>query len=341
MKHDEYDVTIVGGGPAGLSAALILARCRRRVLLIDSGQGRNRAAAGLHGFLTRDGVRPEFLRSVGRSELKRYGVATVDGEVAHAERRRDGTFLVRYARRGKGVSTDLGGAGGASCEEEGNFCATSRRLLLATGVRDLLPEIEGIGDFYGISVHHCPYCDGWEHRDGRLVAYGPGNAAVGLGLALRCWSADVTACTAGVTPDKEMLEQARAQSIRVIEHEIVRLEGEDGRLEEVVLAGGGVLRCDALFFNTGQVQRSPLPRLLGCSFKDDGGVWTDDRQCTGVPGLYLAGDADKEVQFVVVAAAEGATAAVAINRSLQDEEAQRAGGGTGRARGGLLTTGLR
>jgi thioredoxin reductase len=177
---------------------------------------------------------------------------------------------------------------------------------------------------YGSSVHHCPYCDGWEHRGERLAAYGKGRAAVGLALSLRTWSDRVVACCDGERLSEEDRALAERNEIGVREDGVVRLEGDDGELRRIHFERGAPLECDALFFNTGQVQRSDLPRRLGCSFKDDGGVRTSDRQCTDVPGLYLAGDADKDVQFVIVAAAEGATAAVAMNRELQDEDRGKA-----------------
>ncbi len=196
----------------------------------------------------------------------------------------------------------------------------ARKLLVATGMRDHVPRIDGLEPLYGISVHHCPYCDGWEHRDKRLAAYGEGDAALGLACSLRTWSPRITACTIGGAIDEEMRARAARLGIDVREEPVTRLEGEGGLLRRIHFDSAAPLDCDALFFNTGQAQRSDLPRLLGCDFKSDGGVATNDRQCTGVPGLYLAGDADRDVQFSIVAAAEGAVAATAINRELQDED---------------------
>lgn len=312
-----HDVLIIGGGPAGLSAALVLGRCRRDVLLIDDDHGRNRRARELHGFLTRDGVSPADLRAAGRAEAQRYGVQVVAGTVTHAERVAGGFRITYRHERTDAAQSSPGSDSGT----EGN--AAGRTLLLATGMRDLLPPLPGIDEFYGTTVHHCPYCDGWEHRDARLVAYGAGDRGVGLALSLRTWSGQVIACTAGDEVSAGMRTRAQRRGITIREERIVRLEGAAGRLERVVFAEGAALACDALFFNTDQLQRSDLPRRLGCSFRDNGGVATDERQCTGISGLYLAGDADKDVQFAIVAAAEGAAAAVAINHELQrlDEQA--------------------
>jgi thioredoxin reductase len=299
-----HDAVIIGGGPAGLSAALVLGRCRRSVLVIDSGLPRNRRAKEIHGYLTRDCTPPgDFMRHA-RADVERYGVKTVQGEAVYAERCADGTFAVRYC-----VGT-----------EPGDTLVRSRKLLLATGMRDQIPALDGIDDFYGATVHHCPYCDGYEHRDRRLVAYGRGDHAVGLALSLHTWSRTVTACTEGEPVRDELLARASAAGIRIRTERVTALRGQGSRLSEVLFADGPSLPADALFFNTGQSQRSTLPRQLGCTFKEDGGVETSDRQCAGVTGLYVAGDADREVEFVIVAAAQGATAAVAINAELQRED---------------------
>lgn len=293
------DVIIVGGGPAGLSAALVLARARRSVVVIDNGKQRNRRALEMHGYLTRDCIAPSEFLDLARRDVGQYPARLISGEAVRATRVDGGGFEVELA---------------------GGEALRSRKLLLATGVVDLLPKLPGFDELYGSSVHHCPYCDGWEHRDQRLAAYGKGKAGLGLAIALRTWSEDVVACTDGEALSAEEAARARRCGITVRAEPVSGLSGEGGRLREVRFESGPALARDALFFNTGQVQRSPLAKLLNCEFRDDGGVVTNNKQCTGVPGLYLSGDADRDVQFVINAAAEGATAAVAINRELQDEE---------------------
>lgn len=298
------DVIIIGGGPAGLSAALILGRARRRVLVIDNGHPRNEMATHSHGFLTRDGIEPAELLRLGREQLAPYGVEFLTAEATHAERLSGG------APKGSAFRVRLDNDRTLEC----------RKILLATGLRDVLPQIPGLLELYGRSVHHCPYCDGWEHRDRPLAALGPGQAAVGLALSLKTWSADVTACTHGIDVPRDQLDRASRCGVKVRAEPIARLAARDGRLESVVFTQGPPLPCHSLFFNTPQFQRSPLAAMLGCAFREDGGVASSNKQCTDVPGLYIAGDADKDVQFLIVAAAEGATAAVAINRELQDED---------------------
>lgn len=294
-----HDVIIIGGGPAGLSAALILARCRRDIVLIDHAKGRNRFATEMHGYLSRDCIPPSQFLSHARNDLSRYDVHCINEEVQSACVAPDQTFTVTLLS-GKELR--------------------SRKVLLATGVRDLLPDLEGFMPCYGKSAHHCPYCDAFEHRDQNIAAYGLGNAAIGIALALRTWTPTVTACLDGEEADEKHLALAKRNNIPVRPEKVALLEHTDGILRAVHFTSGPPLPAQALFFNTGQVQRSDLPKLFGCKFDKNGGIETSDRQCTTVKGLYLAGDADKEVQFVIVAAAQGATAAVGINRELQDEE---------------------
>ncbi len=294
-----YDTVIVGGGPAGLNAALVLARCRRTVLLCDAGRPRNAASGGLHGFLTRDGVLPLELIQLGREELRRYGVEI------HRE------AAVSAARCGSCFETVL---------ESGGRCR-SRTLLLATGVVDRVPPIPGIEEFYGRSVFHCPYCDGWEMRDQPLAALGPGKPAAGLALSLLSWSRDVVLLTHGPARlSQEERERLKRRGVPLREERIARLEGADGVLGRVAFKNGETLARRGIFFNTGQVQRSQLAAALGCRFTHRGAVRADRMQATGVTGLYVAGDACRDVQFAIVAAAEGARAAVAIHRALQHQE---------------------
>lgn len=298
-SDSSYDAIIVGGGPAGLSAALLLGRCRRRVLVCDVGKPRNAASHAMHCFLTRDGVSPaDFLR-IGREQLEPYGVEILLREVVEAEATENG------------FSVSLG-------DGRRLFC---RKLLLATGVVDQLPGFEGAKERYGSSVFHCPYCDGFERRDQALAAYGPGRAALGLALSLKTWSSDVVLCTGGqgsLRPaDRELLER---NGIAVRRERILRLEGADGGLERIVFEKGEPLERQALFFHTGQHQRSPIAERLGCEFNRRGTIRTNRLEGTRVPGLYAAGDATEDVQLVIVAAAEGAKAGFAINAALQKEE---------------------
>lgn len=286
---------IVGGGPAGLSAALVLGRARRRVTVVDAAAQRNRRSLAMHAYLSRDGVAPADFLELARRELARYdGVGLVAGTAAAAVRI-DGGFRVTLRE-------------GPTLE--------GRALLLATGVVDDVPDIEGLDALYGISVHHCPYCDGWEHRDAPIAVLGCGETALKFVLAMTRWSADLVWCTNGTAASDQDRRRLERLGIRLRDERIRRLEGCDGRLERIVFDEGPPLERDAIFFCTGQRQHSDLAARLGCRFNGKGTVETRGAETTDVPGVWVAGDASKDAQLVIVAAAEGAEAAVAINVEL-------------------------
>lgn len=300
ISSNEYDVVIVGAGPAGLSAALMLGRCRRTVLLCDTGRPRNRASQAMHGYLTRDGIPPREFLAIARAQLQQYSTVELrDVEVVDAQCR-DGRFMATLA-------------GGAE--------VSSRKLLLATGVVDNLPAVAGIDDLYGRSVFHCPYCDAWEVRDQPLAIYGRGEKGLGLSLELTAWSRDLILFTDGDAGiDRKGRSRLERYGIQLREERVERIEGRDGVLQSVVLAGGDEVPRRALFFTLGQEQCSPLAIRLGCDINEKGTVATGKYETTHLKGLYVAGDASRKVQWVVVAAAEGAEAAFAINTDLIKED---------------------
>lgn len=295
---NSFDVIIVGGGPAGLSAALMLGRCRRSVLIIDAAKPRNAATQHVHGYLTRDGIAPQELRALGRLEVGRYDIDICHGTVSDA----------RINPNGFGVTLDDGRE------------FVSRKLVLATGITENLPAVEGMHAFYGTSVHHCQYCDAWEWRDKRIAVYGHEVSGAGQALSLKTWSPHITLFSDGA-PVSEIEQAKLAQhNIAVITSRIQRVEGEDGLITGIVLVDGTILKCDALFFNAPSRQKSSLAASLGCVFDEHGGVVVDDRERTGVQGLFVVGDALKDVQFAMNAAAQGAIAGETINREFEFEE---------------------
>ena len=304
-----YDVIIVGGGPAGLSAALMLGRCRRSVLVIDSGEPRNAVAKAMHGYLSRDGTNPRELQRLGREESTRYGVGFIDARVK--------ALTCQLAD----LTADISSSFVVKLEDGRSLYA--QKVLLATGIKDVLPEIEGAAQYYGSGIYHCPYCDGWEYSDKRLCAYGKdGKDVCGMALGLQTWSPRVLACIDGGVITREEEQTLREKAIEIRTEPVVRFagsEGEHGHLERIVFAEGPDEECDALFFNTCKYQSCELATSVGCTYDDKGKIFCTDHQCTGVRGLFVAGDASGGVEFVIAAAAEGASAAVAINRELQAE----------------------
>lgn len=295
-----FDAVVIGAGPAGLSAALVLGRCRRRVLVCDSGEYRNAASHSLHGYLTRDNTPPAALRAAGRDELARYPTVEVfDGHVETA------------ARKAGGFDVVLTGRGAVHC----------RALLLATGVVDELPPLPNVEEFYGRSVYHCPYCDGWERRDGQIAVYGRGSLGLGLALELTVWSRDLVLFTdgpAGLGSDD--LARLGRNEIAVEERRIAALCGQAGQLEALRLDDGTTVDREAMFFIVGQRERSGLAAALGCTFNAEGSVDTGTNESTDVEGLFVAGDASRRAQLAIVAAAEGAQAAAAINTMLLGQD---------------------
>jgi len=291
-----YDAIIVGGGPAGLTCAIFLARYRRPVLVIDDGRPRNYATQAIHGFLGQHGIAPAELLERGRAEARECGAELRDGRVTKIERVGD-TFEVSL--RG----------------EESRLSA--RRIVLAYGLRDTLPDIPEIERHYGRTVHHCPDCDGYESLDQRIGVIGWGTRVVGLALELLQWSDDVVVFTDGHAREWDEDEHSKllAESIGVKDEKIVALEGE--RLQAAVLSTGERVPVQRLFFSI-KVERScDLAETLGCEVDDDRpNVIVDEHQKTTAEGVWAVGDLTEGSQLAITAAADGAVAAIAINKSL-------------------------
>ncbi|HVF81845.1 MAG TPA: NAD(P)/FAD-dependent oxidoreductase [Flavisolibacter sp.] len=296
---DIQDCIIVGGGPAGLNAAVVLGRCRRKVLLFDTATYRNRYSHGMHNYLTRDDILPTEFLNISLQETKKYGVDVIRKKIINARKNNNGLFVVKD-------------------EEDKLYYA--KKLLIATGLSDNLPSIPGFKELYGKSVHHCPYCDGWEVRDKQLGVYARNKSGYELALALKGWSDTVTYYADGKNKLKPAeVEVLTANNISIISYPIERLQADGDFLKEIIFKNGGSHECDALFFVNGFEQQCNLAETFGCNMTKKGVVLTNRFQQTNIEGLYVAGDASKDMHFVVVAAAEGAKAAVLINKELQAE----------------------
>jgi thioredoxin reductase len=287
-----------------LSAATWLARHRRRVGLVDAGERRNRWVERTHGYLGLDPVDPKALVERAKVALLAYPTAEViGGRAASAEARPDGSFTIRVES-------------GAERRE-----VRARRVVLATGVEDLFPDVEGFFEHYGADVFHCPTCDGYEARDREVVAFGWSQHVAGFALELLEWAARVTVVTDGsrFEGDAVHLAALARNGIDVLEDEAAALLGRRGGLEGVRLVGGTTVRCQMAFFSIGHRPRTELAAFLGCALTSEGCIVVDGDCQTTVPGVYAAGDVVPGIQLVQVAAAQGTVAGVRAALSLRGE----------------------
>jgi thioredoxin reductase len=304
VSSARWDVIIIGAGPAGLSAALILGRCRRRVLVCDSGTPRSWAAHRMHGFLTRDGMNLDQFRQTAREQLLQYpGVRFVPAAATNATKSTEAGFRVQF--------TD-------------GTMQHSRKLLLATGVFDELPKVKNIEHYFGISVHPCPYCEGWEMKGLPIAVYGKGERGFEMARAMTAWTNNIVLCTDGPARLSAVQRAALTDNkIEVVTTTIAELAGEAGHLEMIRFTDGSQKPRRALFFDTPCHSQSALAQQLGCRTTRGGSIHCGQYEETSVPGAYAAGNILKDVQLSIVAAADGARAAFGINRALTREDFSR------------------
>jgi thioredoxin reductase len=296
-----FDVIVIGGGPAGLSAAMLLGRCRRRVALFDEGRPRNEMSPEVHGYLGLPAISPGELLAIGRSQLAKYpNVRIQQRKVEEVDRCSEGFRVVLR--------------GGAACR--------SRALVIATGLIDRLPDIAGVEEYYGKSVFPCPFCDGWENADRELGALGSGNDVAELAIELRLWSERVSCFIHGEAPDDDLTERMAKAGIRSYRTPAVRMLGEAGRLSGLELQDGESVACEALFLVEAQFQHHDFLEKMGCRLNESGQVECDDTGRTPTPGLLVAGNARRGLQMAMVAAADGIKCGASANEWLlrQDEE---------------------
>jgi thioredoxin reductase len=312
---EKYDVVVIGGGPAGLSAALTLARARRSVLVVDAGAPRNSPAGHVHNYLAREGVAPADLLAAGRAEVTGYGGKVMTGNVSSAQRL-DGAGFRVFLEDGAGLQ-----------------CLDARRLLVTTGLVDELPEVSGVAERWGRDVLHCPYCHGWEVRDRAIGVLASGPLAVHQSLLFRQWSADVTLFLhTAPDPTDEQWEQLAARGITLVGGEVAALQVTDDRLTGVRLRSGEVIPRQAVVVSPHFTARADVLTSLGLEPTEQqvGGhvvgssVSSDPSGATAVPGVWVAGNiADLRAQ-VISAAAAGLNTAAAINADLIAEDTRHA-----------------
>ncbi|MYL36883.1 NAD(P)/FAD-dependent oxidoreductase [Halobacillus litoralis] len=295
------DCAIIGGGPAGLNAALVLGRARRKVVLIDSSSPRNAVTHESHGFITRDGVKPGDFRDSAHEDIRKYpSVLFNNTKVSHVEQDHNHHFRLTT--------------------EDGN-CYYSRKIILATGLKEELPAVNRISEFYGKSLFSCPYCDGWELRDLPLVLIAESKAAYDKAKIVSNWSGQLTVCTNGrdVLSEEEKNTLNR-KGIQVKESPLTALEGEAGQLQKVTFEDGTEAACKGGFVIPKVEQASNFGEKLGLERTENGGIKTDHMGRTSVKHVYAAGDTSQAIAQLIVAAAEGSKAAIGVNHDLTLED---------------------
>jgi thioredoxin reductase len=297
MTEERYEVAVIGGGPAGLAAALWLARYRHRVVVVDSGDPRNWETRGINGYLGHQGIRSPELRAIGRKECASFGVSFVNGIVDRATNETGELFAVNL--------------------RDGTIIE-ARRVLLAIGIKDYWPDIPGLDRCYGETVHVCPDCDGYETRDKKTVVVGKGRKAVGMALGLTTWTRAIVICTNGEKPDmsQALLDQLKVLNIPVLDAPIECVKSKAGEISGIDLVGGMALDCERLYFAIGQYPADDLGAQLGCKRDEMGRLVIDERNHTSILNVFAAGDIAPGPQLAIVAAASGAVAAMAIHSSL-------------------------
>ena len=321
-----YDVAIIGGGPAGLTAALWLGRYLHRTVVIDSGDPRNWETRGVNGFPGHPDITPAELRGRTRDECRQFGVDLIDGFVARV-RRADG-FTIEFDPMPETKAREDQRGSGAPRTPSDNTprpetrTLRSRRLLLAFGLRDEWPKVPGLRQVYGSAAHVCPDCDGYDTRGQKVVVIASGRKAAGMALNLTTWTRDIVVCTNGRPPDLDADQCAKleALNIPVLSARIDRVVPQGDRIYALELEGGMHLDCDHLFFALSQRPADDLGAQLRCDRDEDGQIVVSEHQQTSVRYVWAAGDITPGPQLAIVAAAEGVVAALSIHKSLVPNE---------------------
>lgn len=299
VLNEHFDVAIIGGGPAGLSAALTLGRARKHVLVLDEGSPRNAVTGESHGFLTRDGIKPSEFRRIARDQIRAYPTVTFVDDIAVAIDGEDGRFRIKSGN--------------------GSIFAT-KKLLFASGMKDRPVPIPGLAEVYGKSAFVCPYCDGWELRNEQLVLICKGADAMHLAPLVSGWTNRIAVCTNG--PDEltdEQREDLRRHGVPLFDSPISAIHSSEGMVRRITLEDGTVVPCTGIFFKPDLTAGSNLPQTIGCHVSETGMVIVDQFGKTNIPGVYGAGDAVTQLYQVIHAASMGASAAAFINHELNLE----------------------
>lgn len=299
-EHQQFDVIIVGGSYSGLAAGMALGRAMRRVLIVDSGLPANRQTPYSHNFITQDGVPPQAITAMARQQVERYTtVEFLSGQVTGAQR----------------------AEGGFSVHMESGAQFSAKKLVFATGIRDVMPLIPGFAESWGISVLHCPYCHGYEVRDEVTGVLGNGDKAFELVRLISNWTKELTLYTNGPSQLTEFQAALlRVHGIRIEEADVLALEHMQGQVHQIRLEGGDTQAIHALYAMPTFEQHCAIPQQLGCALTEEGYIQVDVQQRTTIPGIYACGDNTTRLRTVANAVATGTTAGMMLNKELVTEE---------------------
>lgn len=294
------DCAVIGGGPAGLNASLVLGRSRRKTVLFDDNKPRNAVVSESHGFITRDGVDPQEFKRIGHEELAKYPDVEIQKQRVVRVYKEDGLFHL---------------------EAEDGAVFQAKRIILAMGFKEILPDVERVAEFYGKSLFSCPFCDGWEMRDKALVVISDNEAASHMVKVASNWTEDLIYCTNGrqiLSEEKSLLE---SRGIQVYEEKISALNGDNGKLAEVLFEDGRAISREGGFITPEWMLASDIAASLGCKLNDRGGVENDAMKRTNIEGVYACGDVSLAgASQLIFAAAEGSMAAISINAAMIEEK---------------------
>ncbi|CAH1059253.1 NAD(P)/FAD-dependent oxidoreductase [Paenibacillus pseudetheri] len=295
-----YDCVIIGGGPAGLNAALVLGRARKSVVVMDEGRARNRVTRKTHGFLTRDPISPSEFRQIAKEQISAYPSVTFAEDTAISITGTNGDFQITTVQ---------------------GQTFHSKKVLFAIGMKDLPMDIKGLSDVYGKSAFICPYCDGWELRDQPLVVIVKGADATHMAQVLSGWTKKITICTNGSDDLTDaQREELNQHNIPVYDSPIQSIKSDNGMVQQVMLKDGTSIVCTGIFFRPKLMIGADLLQAIGCELTETGTVIVDNLGKTNVPGVYSAGDAATHLHQAIIAASMGSLAGVGINNELNEEE---------------------
>jgi len=296
----QFDVIIVGGSYSGLAAGMALGRALRQVLIIDNGKPCNRQTPHSHNFITQDGKTPKEIATLARQQVEMYKTVTISNSLATNGVKTENAFEIQTA-----IGETFG----------------SKKLIFATGIKDIMPGIEGYAECWGISVLHCPYCHGYEVRNERTGILGNGKYGFEFSMLISNWTKDLTLFTNGnSTLTDEQTVKLKSHNIKISETEIKKLEHSNGNLQNVIFSDGTKSSVKAIYANSPFEQHCTIPETLGCELTEQGYIKIDPMQKTTVHGIYASGDNTTRMRTVANAVAMGTTAGIMVNKEIIEEE---------------------